>query len=273
MSNLTVRILSALVLSTVCIAGMTLDTRSRWAVIAFFLTLGAWEWSRMLISKYGGAKVAPLAGAAVLLFTLADFPGLALPLEPWAWGLACASTVLFTVIGFRSSDIAVMAPWIYMHLFGIAYFGLYASALFDLPRAHAGLDGLLPFLMILILIVTADTGAYFTGRKFGKVKLAPTISGGKTREGAVGGAVLTMAMALALGPYFLGTPWAVNLGLGLLMAATAIVGDLFISILKRHTGTKDSSNLIPGHGGVLDRFDALFFSAPVAVFYLRLVAG
>ena len=97
------------------------------------------------------------------------------------------------------------------------------------------------------------------------------ISSGKTREGALGGAAATTALALLLGPFFLDTPWAVNLGLGLLMAMTAILGDLFISILKRFAAVKDSSRLIPGHGGVLDRFDALFFSAPVAVFYLKLV--
>ena len=164
-----------------------------------------------------------------------------------------------------------MAPWIYLHLFGIAYFGLYASALFELTWPYAGFKGIYPFLLILILIATADTGAYFTGRKFGKVKLAPAISSGKTREGALGGALATTVMALALGPFFLDTGWLVNIGLGLLMAVTAILGDLFISVLKRWAAVKDSSHLIPGHGGVLDRFDALFFSAPVAVFYLKLV--
>lgn len=272
MSNLTLRIISALVMAAVCVTGLAVDLRTRWAVIALFLSLAAWEWSRMLRAKYGGPRVAWVAGALVLLFTLARLPGTAVTGEAWAWGLACGSTVVFTLIGFRTVDIAVMAPWIYLHLFGTAYFGLYASALFDLTWPQAGFKGIYPFLMVLILIATADTGAYFTGRKLGKVKLAPTISSGKTREGAVGGAVFTMAMAVALGPVFLGTSWIENLGLGLLMAGTAIIGDLFISILKRYAAVKDSSRLIPGHGGVLDRFDALFFSAPVAVFYLKLVA-
>lgn len=271
MSNLSVRIVSAVVMALVCTSAMVVDTRSRWVVLAAFLSLAAWEWSRMIRAKLGGPEAAWAAGAVVLLLLLARFPGIGLPEDAWAWGLACASTLLFTVLGFRFLDIAAMAPWIYLHLFGIAYFGLYASALFDLAWPYAGFKGIYPFLLILILIASADTGAYFTGRKFGKVKLAPTISSGKTREGAVGGAAATTVMALALGPIFLDTGWLVNIGLGLLMAVTAILGDLFISVLKRWSGVKDSSRLIPGHGGVLDRFDALFFSAPVAVFYLKLV--
>ena len=89
-------------------------------------------------------------------------------------------------------------------------------------------------------------------------------------EGAIGGAVLTIILVMAIGPILLNTGGLVNLGLGLVLSCTAILGDLFISILKRHAGAKDSSHLIPGHGGILDRFDALLFSAPVAAFYLSL---
>lgn len=271
MTNLGVRILSALVMAAVSLTAMVADTRSRWAVFALFLSLAGWEWARMLRAKFGGPKVEILSGSLVLLATLAYLPGSAMSGPAFTWGLCCASILLFTLIGFRSLDISVMAPWIYLNLFGLAYFGLYASALFELAWPYAGWKGLYPFLLILILIAAADTGAYFTGRRFGKVKLAPTISSGKTREGALGGAALTTLLSLLLAPHFLGTTWAVNLGLGLLMALTAILGDLFISILKRYAEVKDSSRLIPGHGGVLDRFDALFFSAPVAVFYLKLV--
>jgi len=271
MSNLSVRIVSALIMTAVSLTAMVADTRSRWAVFALFLSLAGWEWARMLRAKFGGPKVEAMAGAIVLLATLAYLPGSAMTGPAWTWGISCAGVLVFTVIGFRSLDIAVMAPWIYLNLFGLAYFGLYASAVFELSWPYAGWKGIYPFLLVLILIATADTGAYFTGRKFGKVKLAPSISSGKTREGALGGAAATTLLSLALAPLFLGTPWYVNLGLGLLMAMTAILGDLFISILKRYAAVKDSSSLIPGHGGVLDRFDALFFSAPVAVFYLNLV--
>jgi phosphatidate cytidylyltransferase len=271
MSNLAVRIVSALVMAAVSLTAMVADTRSRWAVFALFLSLAGWEWARMLRAKFGGPKVEILSGVVVLLAALAHLPGSAVAGPGWAWGLCCASVLVFTVLGFRSLDITVMAPWIYLNLFGLAYFGLYAASIFGLTWPYAGWKGIYPFLMVLILIAAADTGAYFTGRKFGRVKLAPTISSGKTREGALGGAAATTLLSLLLAPIFLETRWYVNLGLGLLMALTAILGDLFISVLKRYAAVKDSSHLIPGHGGVLDRFDALFFSAPVAVFYLNLV--
>lgn len=217
MSNLTVRILSALVMAAVSLTAMVADTRSRWAVFALFLSLAGWEWARMLRAKFGGPKVEILSGAVVLLSALAYLPGSAVAGPAWTWGLCCASVLVFTVIGFRSLDITAMAPWIYLNLFGLAYLGLYASAIFDLAWPYAGWKGVYPFLMVLILIAAADTGAYFTGRKFGKVKLAPTISSGKTREGAMGGAAATTLLSLLLAPHFLGTSWAVNLGLGLLM--------------------------------------------------------
>jgi phosphatidate cytidylyltransferase len=124
-----------------------------------------------------------------------------------------------------------------------------------------------------VVHLPVDDGADFTGRKFGRNKLAPTISSGKTREGAYGGVALTVLITALLGPKLLHTGLFANLGLGLVLALSAIVGDLFISILKRYTGTKDSSRLIPGHGGILDRFDALIFAAPIALFYLQLVRG
>jgi phosphatidate cytidylyltransferase len=163
-----------------------------------------------------------------------------------------------------------MAPWIYLQLFGCGYFGWYAAAIFSLIRPEVGWRGIFPLLLVQLAVATADTGAYVTGRAFGKRKLAPTISSGKTVEGAIGGAVLTTILVMAIGPILLNTGGLVNLGLGLVLSCTAILGDLFISILKRHAGAKDSSHLIPGHGGVLDRFDALLFSAPVAAFYLSL---
>lgn len=271
MSNLTLRILSTMVIAVGAYSAMVLDVRSRWAILALFLSLGAWEWTNMLRTKYGGPKVAWLSGIAVILACMMYMPGFALPYRGWIWGVACGSVLLYTLLGFRYLDISAMAPWIYLNLFGIAFHGLYASALFNLTWPYAGWKGIYPFLMVQFLIAAADTGAYFTGRKFGRVKLAPSISSGKTREGAIGGAVFTTLLAVVLGPVLVDTGWLASLGLGLLMALCGVCGDLFISILKRHVGAKDSSRLIPGHGGVLDRFDAFFFSAPVAVFYLRLV--
>ncbi|MDB5048411.1 MAG: phosphatidate cytidylyltransferase [Fibrobacteres bacterium] len=269
---------------------LILSAYTRWAAMAAILSLGAWEYARMITLKFTApasptgpahllARGIPwFAGLLVFVFTIPHFPGilddsitLAATPSLWLWGVSIAAVLSFTLLGFRFLAIADMAPWIYLQLFGIAYFGMYASAVFGLLTDYPGWKGIFPLVMVQLAIAAADTGAYFTGRKFGKRKLAPTISSGKTLEGAIGGAAFTVLVVSLLGPKLLGTGFFANLGLGILMAGTAIIGDLFISILKRYTGTKDSSNLIPGHGGILDRFDSLFFSAPVAVFYLQLV--
>jgi phosphatidate cytidylyltransferase len=286
MSNLRLRLISAAVMIVVIYGALILSEQTRWAAMAAILALGAWEYSRMITAKYAGPEdqkspgASWLAGALVLAFTLPHYPGfldnsVSLSASPdlWLWGVSIASVLVFTLLGFRYADISVMAPWIYLQLFGCAFFGIYASAAFGLLTDYPGWKGIFPLLMVQIAIAAADSGAYFTGRKFGKRKLAPTISSGKTVEGAMGGAALTVLVVALLGPKLLHTGLLANLGLGLALSGTAILGDLFISILKRYTGTKDSSNLIPGHGGVLDRFDALLFAAPVAVFYLHLVQG
>ena len=287
MSNLTVRLISAAAMIVILYGGLVASEGSRWFVIAALLALGAWEFARMITGKFRGpaSPVGPapawFAGALVFTYCIPHYPGLldgsaslAASPDAWLWGLSILAVVGFTLIGFRKLDITVMAPWIYLQIFGCAYFGVYASAIFGLVvEPVPGWRGIFPLLMVQIAIAAADAGAYFTGRKFGKTKLAPSISSGKTREGAYGGAALTVLITVLLGPKLLHTGLLANLGLGLLMAGAAIIGDLFISILKRYTGTKDSSQLIPGHGGILDRFDALIFAAPVAVFYLQLVRG
>jgi phosphatidate cytidylyltransferase len=125
--------------------------------------------------------------------------------------------------------------------------------------------------LLIATIVVSDTAQYYSGRAFGRHPLAPRLSPKKTIEGAVGGLVLA-PLFLAFGGYYL-VPAATNqlalaaLGVGLVIAG--IAGDLFESTLKRAAGVKDSSALIPGHGGVLDRIDALLFAGPVFYIYLR----
>lgn len=132
-------------------------------------------------------------------------------------------------------------------------------------------------LSVMALVWVADIGAYFSGKAFGKRKLAPSISPGKSWEGAIGGAIAVLLLAgltivagaPALADTFAvrlhaGLGWAATLALLLLIVAASVVGDLFESQLKRRAGVKDSSALLPGHGGVLDRIDALVPVLPLA---------
>ena len=157
-----------------------------------------------------------------------------------------------------------------------SYFGA-GAALWDDPQliredtlATAAIDAIDAsghrwLLAALALVWAADSGAYFAGRRFGRRKLAPTISPNKTIEGAIGGLVAGVAVALAFGA-FAGATLAQLPLLALVAVATvlaSIVGDLVESLLKRQAGAKDSGTLIPGHGGVLDRIDGVLAALPV----------
>lgn len=155
---------------------------------------------------------------------------------------------------------------------GIVYVGWLSAHLLYLRDLPGGF-----FYVILVLLATwaNDTGAYFIGMNFGKRKLCPKISPNKTVEGALGGLVSTLIITFLTGiwinkllPQFSFS--AVHLlFLGVLVSLAAQFGDLVESLFKRDAGLKDSSNLIPGHGGILDRFDSLLFAAPVVYYYLR----
>ena len=136
---------------------------------------------------------------------------------------------------------------------------------FSLSWLHSQPDG--PFIVFLLLLIiwASDVGAYFSGRQFGRQKLAPVISPKKTREGVYGGIVLAIAAAfLWSGPVAgLEIPTAALLAITALTTLASVGGDLFISIHKRTVGLKDTGRTFPGHGGILDRYDSLLAGAPI----------
>jgi phosphatidate cytidylyltransferase len=125
-----------------------------------------------------------------------------------------------------------------------------------------------------LVLMGADTGAYYTGRAFGKHKLAPNISPGKTWEGVCGGMLTALALAtLAHFWFFRELPLKWALPLAAVMMILGVLGDLSESALKRSAGAKDAAKLLPGHGGVLDRLDSLLFNAPLIYYFARLYFG
>jgi len=126
---------------------------------------------------------------------------------------------------------------------------------------------------LLVMIAVSDSGQYYCGRAFGRRKLAPAVSPAKTVEGAIGGVLVAATAGAFTGPWAMpGVSPVAAAGLTFALALAGIVGDLFESLIKRSAGVKDSSQLIPGHGGILDRIDSHLFAAPVFYLFLRYLA-
>lgn len=141
------------------------------------------------------------------------------------------------------------------------------SAIASMIVVHGMERGAEWLLYSMMLVWIADSGAYFSGKKFGKHKLAPNVSPGKTLEGLWGALVATGIYAIAAAYYFevSGSQMIMLIGLSLLLTVISVVGDLYESFLKREAGIKDSGNILPGHGGILDRVDGVLSAMPVFV--------
>lgn len=235
-------------------------------MFALVLGLGALEWARLIGMTRPLAQALYLAGLLGImllgwLLYRADLGLQPLFLLATLWWLAA-----LTLLGrfSRNSDAAAAPSIVFSGVLGYLVLGFAWLALVTLHGLMAG-----PYFFTLLLLVVwgADTGAYFAGRSFGRRKLAPKISPGKTWEGAVGGLLLALFGALMLHALF-GPSWPSLLFLLPMVLITvlfSIVGDLFESMIKRQYGAKDSGNLLPGHGGILDRIDSLTAAAPIFV--------
>ena len=268
------RILTALVLIPVTIAALFLLPPRAWGALTLMIVIIASnEWAMLSgYRKQSGLLV--VAGTfligACLLFT--PWPGFDAG-GGWPEALVvsiCGAATLFWVViapawlyfGWRieSKIVLTLVGWLALTATWVAVVQLQTRS-----------PALLLALMAIVWI--ADSAAYFAGRRFGKRKLAPAISPGKTWEGVYGGLIAVAVYALALLPFAEGAGYSapmlapsaiVWVALVLGLAGLSVVGDLFESQLKRHRGVKDSGKLLPGHGGVLDRIDALMAALPPA---------
>jgi len=153
---------------------------------------------------------------------------------------------------------------------GVLYIGMLGSYLVSLRMFYNPTVAAHVLSFFFLVLMGADAGAYYVGRAFGKRKLAPSISPGKTWEGVVGGIVAALAMAtLAHYWFFRELPLKLALPLAAVMTVVGIFGDLAESALKRGAGAKDAANILPGHGGLLDRLDSLLFNAPLIYYFAR----
>src|SRR5207244_2657146 len=173
----------------------------------------------------------------------------------WVLGTAwCAAIVLMSTAVFTGA-IETAQERITRGLSSIVYCPLTLGFMVMMPREQ--------ILLLFAIIWSGDTAAYYGGRAFGRHRLAPKVSPKKTIEGAIAGLLGSIAAGVIGGVWFLGEPWPELIWISAATAVTGQLGDLAESVIKRSAGVKDSSSILPGHGGILDRLDSLFFAAPV----------
>ncbi len=257
------RVLSALVLlPVVLLVVVGLPSWGTLGLAAVILVLSMVEYVRLAEQRSPRLpRTLMTVGALVVLVAMA-LPGVpvAAPL------LAVAVAMGAACVGAGRPDDDVLRR-VAVAAFPVLYLGLPLGALAAV-RDRWGAEVLL---LLVLMVMASDVAQYYGGRAFGRRLLAPTISPKKTVEGAVSGFVAGAAVLPALGAWWLPGLHPAALALvGVTLVALGIVGDLFESLLKRSAGVKDSSGLIPGHGGMLDRIDSLLFAGPV--YYLVLAA-
>lgn len=239
------------------------------ALVSLLALLSAEETARLLAPGGGVARPWVWAWAAAVPWIALSMPGWLLP--AWA-GVSFLFLVLQGVRGARArraEDLSALYRETPATLFAMFYPALLLAHLVLLRGIpFAGARPFYPVWAVLFLIWTNDTLSYFAGRALGGPRLAPTVSPGKTVSGALGGLVTTAAVGAWAGPGMLGLPAPGAAAFGALVGLVAQVGDLFESLLKRAAGVKDSGRLIPGHGGLLDRFDSLAFVLPMSYYLL-----
>jgi phosphatidate cytidylyltransferase len=262
------RVITALVLLVVLLAVLYSGSFMFFALVATaFFAAAAWESFRLFQYRQPLFGTALWTAAFAFIVFQSDVNGAVLLFGVCVaiWALRLAPSLAFGLPALEGFGNRLLNG-----VYGVAILGCFVSIAALFARSP------LYLLSAMAIVWVADIGAYFAGKALGKHKLAPSISPGKSWEGAIGGwlAVLLLAGASAALPALSDTfaprvlakwGWA---GFGIvmtLMVAASIVGDLFESQLKRRAGMKDSSNLLPGHGGVLDRIDALIPTLPLAV--------
>ncbi|WP_413625646.1 phosphatidate cytidylyltransferase [Luteibacter sp. Lutesp34] len=258
------RIITAAILIPLVLALILLPPTAFFASLVAIVFVGAaWEWSLLsgCRTQAGRGIVAAAAVAVFAALIAVRTPGLLLMLTliGVAWWVGCCFWLRhFTFAAAPNAENRMLK----LGVGALVIVPALASAIL-LHESHRGNWWTL---LALVIVWAADTGAYFSGRHFGRRKLAPRISPGKTWAGVYGAIVAGGLMAL-LGGYLIGVRDGGQLIglllLGVVTVGIAVVGDLFESLMKRHATVKDSGNLFPGHGGLLDRLDSVFAALPV----------
>ncbi len=240
------------------------------------VVLGAKEYSNILEHKgflpsYKIIVICSLLFAVIAYFNRLDLIPLALTVSTFMafmWVLfrgkqPYIANVATTILGF------VYCGWFPLHLIFLRDIGCCDTVFDGLIKYNTSMEGAAYAILMLLSVILTDSFCYYAGVQFGKHKLAEVISPNKTIEGAIGGTLMCVIFCFVFGVWALNLPWYHTLVLGLLIATFAQIGDLCESMIKRDAGVKDSSDIIPGHGGFMDRTDSYILTIPVVYYYLQ----
>ena len=281
MKNLITRTLVGIVFLAIMIGGILWRPDTMILLFAVIAGLTMWEYTGLVNDYVEGAQINRLISTVAGIYLVLAVAGIQIGLVYGAMAFVpyIITVVYLLVAGLYTPSVNPLHSWTYT-MFGQMYMALPLS-LISLLSFRTGMDAaysveynpLLP-LSIFIFLWTNDTGAYCCGSLFGRHKLFPSVSPGKTWEGSIGGGFFVVLAAVIVW-YFSSegvltlTQW---IGLAIVVAVTGTWGDLVESKIKRVIGIKDSGNMLPGHGGMLDRFDSSLLAIPSAVVYIYTIS-
>jgi phosphatidate cytidylyltransferase len=255
------RTVTAIALAVPAAAALVLGPPYLPLFVGAIVAIMAWEWARVTSGAFFGVPGAVLAGlllAAVAMAALGRFP--------WAYGIVGAAVAIVGAVARLRAREHVVAM-----CFGAVYIGVPAISLLWLyARPEIGREIVI---WIICVVIAADVGAYFVGRRLKGPKLAPRISPGKTWSGALGGLAAAVAVGIALGLVFGRWPVPALAVAALAVAIVSQVGDLLESGLKRAFRVKDASGILPGHGGMMDRVDGIVAALVAAALAIWVAGG
>lgn len=267
------RIITALILAPIAIGGIFFTSPLGFALFTgAIIALGAWEWANMSGIEAQPGRVIYAAVVAALLYGLLNVPSVAVLWLAVIWWLVCFWLVRRYPAGSDSWGAVPVRAVMGLLVLIPAWVGLNHLRTGGFQFGDLA-DNRLAILYIFLVVWVADIGAYFAGRAFGKAKLAPRVSPGKSWAGVWGGLAAVALLAVVASLLAAATP----VQMALLIVATlvtgfvSVLGDLLESMLKRFRGIKDSSQLLPGHGGIMDRIDSLTAAIPVFALIITLL--
>lgn len=258
------RVLTALIMALLFLAILFFSSQPVFvAAVTLLLILSSWEWTRLADIQRRGIRI--LYVLATLLLSLGigwflfglnnDHLMQTLLVVTCSWW----AIVLLWVQGYPSSSVLWGYRWMLVLMGWILLIPSWISLWFIRHQNH----GEWLILLVVAVVAFADIGAYFSGKRFGRRKLAPDVSPGKSWEGFFGGLLFSSSLAILVITLTGGQHWLAIVVVIVATALVSVLGDLFISMVKRHRGVKDTGTLLPGHGGVLDRIDGLMAAVPV----------